>query len=156
MNLTADNRPTYNVCRYILGIDPDKDASGIALWDRKTRTLERLELMTLPVLVDFCQRNRETVFVYLEAGHQINFIWGLQPGWSLQKAASKARDVGVNHGVAYCLIQCFEHHHIGYICVEPRGKKGDVKFTPELLKQLTGWETTNKELLSAAKLVVGV
>ncbi|MBN8825095.1 MULTISPECIES: hypothetical protein [unclassified Spirosoma] len=148
--------PADRSARYLIGIDPDKDANGVAVWDRRERKLMRLELMRTPDLIDYCRLYRQMAFVHLEAGHNINFIWGLDPKWSQQKTASVGRDKGVNHGVGYTIIQFFEYYQIGFVQIEPRRKKDEVKFTADLLKQITGWETKNKELIAAAKLVVGL
>lgn len=136
-----------------IGIDPDKDLSGVAIWCCRRQKILRLELMTHPQVVLLCQDYAAVAIVYLEAGHEINFIWGLGKGWSPQKCASKGRDVGVNHGVGYSFIQWFKHYHIDWKPVVPDKKL--MGFTPDMVRNQLGYAEKNSELISAARLVIG-
>ncbi|GAB4000769.1 hypothetical protein GCM10028807_54690 [Spirosoma daeguense] len=136
--------------KFAIGIDPDKDKNGVALWHRPTQKLIKLERLTTPQTVLLCIDYRETGFVYLEAGHLIKHIWGLDPKWSSAKKASVARDKGVNHGFGLSIKQWLEHYMIAHAEVLP-----EKKWTPEYFKMISGWETKDQELIDAGRMVVG-
>jgi hypothetical protein len=129
----------------IIGIDPDKDKSGIGILNMSTRKLE-LTNMSFPVLLDNLQAwkkdeadNNRKVIVIVEAGWMnAKSCFHKAQGKSAEKIA---KDVGANHETGRKIIEMCEHYGIEVIAQAPlrkcwRGKDG--KITHEELAYFTG------------------
>lgn len=129
----------------IIGIDPDKEKSGIGILNMSTRTLE-LTNMSFPVLLDNLQAwkkdeadNNRKVIVIVEAGWMnAKSCFHKAQGKSAEKIA---KDVGANHETGRKIIEMCEHYGIEVIAQAPlrkcwRGKDG--KITHEELAYFTG------------------
>lgn len=129
----------------IIGIDPDKEKSGIGILYMATRKLE-LTNMSFPVLLDNLQAwkkdetaNNRKVIVIVEAGWMnAKSCFHKAQGKSAEKIA---KDVGANHETGRKIIEMCEHYGIEVIAQAPlrkcwRGKDG--KITHEELAYFTG------------------
>ena len=129
----------------IIGIDPDKEKSGIGILNMSTRKLE-LTNMSFPVLLDNLQAwkkdeadNNRKVIVIVEAGWMnAKSCFHKAQGKSADKIA---KDVGANHETGRKIIEMCEHYGIEVIAQAPlrkswRGKDG--KITHEELAYFTG------------------
>ena len=129
----------------IIGIDPDKEKSGIGILNMSTRKLE-LTNMSFPVLLDNLQAwkkdeadNNRKVIVIVEAGWMnAKSCFHKAQGKSAEKIA---KDVGANHETGRKIIEMCEHYGIEVIAQAPlrkcwRGKDG--KITHEELAYFTG------------------
>ena len=129
----------------IIGIDPDKEKSGIGILNMSTRKLE-LTYMSFPVLLDNLQAwkkdeadNNRKVIVIVEAGWMnAKSCFHKAQGKSAEKIA---KDVGANHETGRKIIEMCEHYGIEVIAQAPlrkcwRGKDG--KITHEELAYFTG------------------
>jgi hypothetical protein len=140
-----------------IGIDPDVDKSGFAIWDSKLKKFVHIHSYDL---FDICQEIKDwdedaEIMVYLEAGwlnKKANFH-----GFKNQSkiyGESIAKNVGRNHEIGRQIEKFCIKNEIEYKLIRPTKEK--VKDI-QLLKRLTGWEkVTNQDKRDAAMLVVGL
>ncbi len=130
-----------------IGIDPDVNASGFAVWDKKQFTA--LCCFDLPVLL--CQLSE------LHASHSIKVR--LEAGW-LAKGLNwhnggngSANAVGRNHEIGRQIEKYCIKHNISYQLVKPLGYSS---YTHDLFCKITKWKKrTNSETRVAGMLVYG-
>ncbi|MBR6684962.1 MAG: hypothetical protein IKL37_01720 [Alphaproteobacteria bacterium] len=144
----------------IIGIDPDKEKSGVAFLKPKTRQLEVTNL-TFPMLLDYLQHAKK---VRDESGESLVVV--VEAGWmnakscfhtAQGKSAEKiAKDVGANHETGRKIIEMCKHYGIEVVQHIPLVKcwKGkDRKITHEELASFTGLTgRTNQDARDAALL----
>lgn len=144
----------------IIGIDPDKEKSGVAFLKPKTRQLEVTNL-TFPMLLDYLQHAKK---VRDESGESLVVV--IEAGWmnakscfhtAQGKSAEKiAKDVGANHETGRKIIEMCKHYGIEVVQHIPLVKcwKGkDRKITHEELASFTGLTgRTNQDARDAALL----
>jgi hypothetical protein len=86
---------------YYIGIDPDIEASGFALLDRRKARLVDVQTLAFPLLIDrLCQmrEGRASIAVVVEASWMQTTNWHiLQRYGSTARAAAVGRAVGLNH-----------------------------------------------------------
>lgn len=113
---------------YIIGIDPDVDRSGFAIWifNKKLR-LEQHDLHdvfhTLLTLKDNC-------FVRLEAGHHVKSTWH-------KGGNAMARKVGRNHQVGFEIEKFCKRFNIPFELVKPCGLSS---IDHDKFCKITGWD----------------
>ena len=136
--------------KLIIGIDPDLDKSGVAIW-ASDKTL-KLECLNLPELVGFFTANKNEIEkVVIEAGWLIKKSnW--HGGAKLGIAEKKAKNVGENHATGKH-IECFARAiGLNVQLLKPQGKKTHDEFV-----RITGYEgRTNPEKRDAGMLVYGM
>lgn len=144
----------------IIGIDPDKEKSGVAYLKPKTRQLEVTNL-TFPMLLDYLQHAKK---VRDESGESLVVV--VEAGWmnakscfhtAQGKSAEKiAKDVGANHETGRKIVEMCKHYGIEVVQHIPLVKcwKGkDRKITHEELASFTGLTgRTNQDARDAALL----
>lgn len=131
---------------YIIAVDPDVDASGVAtLWvaERKMETAK----LPFPYLCDFlhdqqarAKRERITMCVVIEAGWVNKTNWHVT-GRNARTAAAIGKQTGRNHEVGRLLVEMAKHYGCNVIEQPPlkkcwRGKDG--KITADELQAFTG------------------
>lgn len=153
---------------FIVGIDPDREKSGVALLD--TASLKFLSLQTLPFpeLLEFLMYQRDytdrvskkSLCVVVEAGW-LNLKSNFH-GYYGNRGEKIAKDVGANHETGKKIIEMCRHWGIEVVEKRPlslqfhgfnlwKGKDG--KITHEEFVELTGWtKQTNQEKRDAALL----
>lgn len=156
------------MARYILGIDPDITASGIALYDTKERYFLLLETLSLPALVDFLLKHQSEAYDWLavvEASWLISHVY--HHGRNARTTAKIGKNVGANHQTGKHIVELL--HHYGYKPVQQaplkkmwRGRDG--KITHEEFVRLSGVafapylehleRRTNQEMRDAALLAL--
>lgn len=129
---------------YIIGIDPDVTASGVAVINTKARTLSVCTLAFPMLLVylkgfrgDFYDRYK--VVVVVEASHLIKSNWHLPRVCSANKAAAMGEAVGRCHEVGILIAEMARSYHLDVVEQPPlrkcwSGKDG--KITHEELKYI--------------------
>jgi hypothetical protein len=136
--------------RIIIAIDPDVEASGLAIIDctYKPPTIDYTHL-PIPELIDFILElhHRATATdtplkVYVEAGWINKTNWHLVTRDNNLTAAAKGRQAGRNHQVGLDICAFLAHYKIPYAEVAPlrkcwRGK--DRKITHEELETVVSW-----------------
>jgi len=135
-----------------IGIDPDVELSGVAVWDSERKDMDIYKL-------EFWQSISEIesylipVHVYIEAGWLIK-----KSNWHNKSVQSKvvgekiAKNVGANHQVGKLFYSYCIKKRIPVTLVKPKGKINN-----EIFKKITGWKrSSNQEMRDAAMLVYGI
>lgn len=138
--------------KLIIGIDPDLDKSGVAIWASDKTFV--LACLNLPELVELFTANKNVIEkVVIEAGWLIkksNFH--ARQNQSVFSRESAARNVGENHATGKH-IECFARAiGLNVQLLKPQGKK-----THEEFVRITSYEgRTNPEKRDAGMLVYGM
>ena len=145
---------------YYLGIDPDTEKSGVALWSRKRQQFVFVKSIEFWDLVDFIQDGELKDFeMFSWVDEDVQVI--IEGGWLVEKSNFHkeqgvrrreriAKNVGMNHEVGILLEALCKR--IGMPCevTAPSGMKLDAR----VFRQMTKWEkTTNQDNRDAAMLV---
>ena len=103
-----------------IGVDPDIDKNGVAVYDTQDNSLE-LSNLSFWDLIEEIESYLVPITVIIESGHLIS-----KSNWHGAKTKSTAakigKNVGANHQVGRLLIEYCEHNGIKYKAVEPKGK----------------------------------
>ena len=144
----------------VIGIDPDREKSGVAFLRPKTRLLE-LSNLSFPTLLEYLQFCRDRA---LKSGEKLIVV--VEAGWFVQKsnfhpsqghrAEKIARDVGANHETGRKIVEMCKHYGIEVFEHAPLHKcwaGKDRKITHEELAEFTGIQgRTNQESRDSALL----
>ncbi len=137
----------------VIGIDPDKEMSGVGFLVVKSKKLELMK-MAFPKLLDYLL----FVKAHIEPGEKIIIV--VEAGWmnakscfhkAQGKSAEKiAKDVGANHETGRKIIEMCEHYGLEVLAHAPlhKGWKGrDGKITHDELAYFTGikQKTSNQD-----------
>ena len=135
--------------KYCIGIDPDLDASGVAV--AEDGKIKSLECLTLHDLFFYLWSHKEVIKkVYLEAGwlnHKVNFHTN-KNALSREKTAYH---VGINHCVGMMIEKELKEQGIPYVLIKPFATKKN----HEQFCRMTGWDVkirTNQEKRDAGML----
>lgn len=143
-----------------IGIDPDTDKSGVALFDVKGKQLLSLDNLIFFELFVFlyyqiAKHSDESIEVVIEAGWlnaKSNFHGAF--GGAAERIGAK---VGANHETGKKIVEMCEYLNIPYRLVKPLSLKpwGGKKINHAQFVQQTGWVgRTNQEQRDAAMLVL--
>lgn len=145
--------------KVLIGIDPDTDKSGYALYDRASKSIQTLQCYDLIDMMETINLNRAVfdVKVHIEAA------WLIQKGnWSdRNKYGSRganekiANRVGANHEIGRQLEKFFIRFNIDYMLKMPQGYSA---WSHEHFCKITGWPIkllTNPEKRVAGMMVFG-
>jgi hypothetical protein len=134
-----------------IGIDPDLDRNGVAIWESQNGILT-LKNLSFWQLYDLLSTNRDRIVVVrIEAGW-LNFKSNWHNRYRQTKEAGEAisRNVGENHAVGKLISQMCTYLEILHEEVRPTASKVDAK----LFKSITGFnKSTNQEQRDAAMLI---
>lgn len=136
--------------KLLIGIDPDVQKSGFALWSPEHQTFLGLHDYSLFELFVKLQELHAShnLFVYLEAGHLVKRFWQ-------KKGHGVAKSVGANNEIGRQIQVFMEANHIPYVLLKPNGYS---KYDHRTFCNITGWpvkEKTNSEKRAAAMMVFG-
>lgn len=155
------NQPTK--ARYAVGIDPDIERSGYAVYDRAERKLVTVTTLSITELVNQVQQiTPGTATFYVEAGwlnkgyhHYASLPTNLQSWSQKSRDAYLIRcgvDVGRNFGSGQTIVDLLRGK--GHPVHEIRPQSA--KWTAKTLLLVTGWKSrTNQDARDAAKLCFG-
>jgi len=150
LNRTLKASVTY------IGIDPDRDKNGVALYRNSSEKLEALLNLSFFELLDYLKALKETdstVSVVIEAGWMNDGNWHIRASDTARKAAKVGKYVGGNHEVGQKIVEMCEYLLLPYRLVVPKRHKVDA----ETFKEITKWcGRTNQEQRDAAMLVYGL
>jgi hypothetical protein len=121
---------------YIVGIDPDTNQSGLAIYVRATGELRLYELGLFEIydLFSKCREEEETFFVRLEAGHTVKSTWH-------KGGNGMAKRVGANHEIGRQLEKLLKKLDIPYELVKPCGFSD---YSHQMFCQITKWPLSAK------------
>lgn len=135
--------------KLIIGIDPDIDRNGFALWYPESKKLELFQFTMFHLMTKLIRCNMlYDLTVRLEAGHIVKQFWH-------KRTVKIAKDVGANNAVGQIIEQFMKHQNIQYELVRPQGYSA---WTHNQFCKLTGWpekKPTNPEKRVAGLLVYG-
>ena len=145
------NRPLY------IGIDPDVDRSGFAIWDKEKKALLDVDSATLPEMMTRLLRMKGGIaLVIVEAGYLNKGNRHTFKGQTVAAAAKTGENVGRNHQRGMDIVEILEWMKIPYRLqkpITPNKWKDDAAY----FKTITGWHgKTNPEKRDAAMLVYGM
>lgn len=144
---------------YAIGVDPDVDRSGIAVYEILRNKLIVVDSLSLCDLFDSIINLKNTLDID-------EFIVRLEAGWLQKKsnwhasmnqytAQRIASNVGANHEIGRQIEKMLIRHNINYELLNPSGYSSFFK-DAELFKRTTGWnEKTNNDSRSACAMVWG-
>lgn len=136
---------------YCIGIDPDLDASGVAV--AEGGKIKSLECLTFHDLSVFLSNNKDQIKkVYLEAGW-LNQKANFHKASGANVREQMAYRVGINHCVGMMIEKELKEQGIDYVLIKP----WETKRNHEQFCKYTGWAggRTNQETRDAACLVFG-
>lgn len=142
---------------YIIGIDPDIDNSGVAVFDDAKRRIVFADAMPLPDLILFLVKDTQSIkLVRIEAGwlnKRKNYKRIDKPYYSLREVqASEARayHTGRNHEIGMQIEAFCKYHKIKYQLIKPSTKKWDAT----TCKKITQIATKNQDVIDAIRLAL--
>ena len=133
-----------------IGIDPDIEKNGYAVWDRDDKILE-IEKKSFWDAIEDIELYNVPIKVIIEAGWLI-----AKSNWHGAKNKSTAAKIGKNVGSNHQVGKLFEEYciknKIQYQLVKPKGK-----IKADTFKRITGYtRRTNQDERDAAMLVFGI
>lgn len=140
-----------------IGIDPDVDKSGFAVWNKPAQKFESIEALGLAEIMSFFQVMKISIeIVVIEAGYMNKGNRHTFKGQSVAAAAKTGENVGRNHQRGMDIVEILEWMRIPYRLqkpITPNKWKDDAAY----FKTITGWHgKTNPEKRDAAMLVYGI
>lgn len=131
-----------------IGIDPDIDKNGVAVYDTQDNSLD-LRNLSFWDLIDEIESYLVPITLIIESGHLIS-ISNWHGAKTKSTAAKIGKNVGANHQVGRLLIEYCEHKGIEYKAVEPKGK-----IRAEMFNRIWGIsKRTNQEQRDSAMLLL--
>ena len=140
-----------------IGIDPDVDKSGFAVWNKPAQKFESIEALGLAEIMSFFQVMKISIeIVVIEAGYMNKGNRHTFKGQTVAAAAKTGENVGRNHQRGMDIVEILEWMRIPYRLqkpITPNKWKDDAAY----FKTITGWHgKTNPEKRDAAMLVYGI
>ncbi len=140
-----------------IGIDPDVDKSGFAVWNKPAQKFESIEALGLAEIMSFFQVMKISIeIVVIEAGYMNKGNRHTFKGQTVAAAAKTGENVGRNHQRGMDIVEILEWMKIPYRLqkpITPNKWKDDAAH----FKTITGWHgKTNPEKRDAAMLVYGM
>jgi hypothetical protein len=131
-----------------IGIDPDIEKCGYAVWDKSDKSIECRTLNIAELIADL-KLYMVPVYVVLEAGWLISKSnWHGKSGVVAQRIA---KNVGENHAAGKIIEQFLKYHNFSYTLVKPKGKVDSKTF-----EKITGIKRSNQDVRDAVMLVYGL
>ncbi len=155
---TSDRDLGRNTFMFYLGIDPDVEASGFAVYSKQDKKLVLVKSLRFFELY-------ETLIQYSLIAMKAPTIAHIEGAWLKEKSnwhfdnqrkgvgENIAKKVGANHQVGKLLVEACIKHDLSFIVREPRKP---IFENADYFKKVTKWhEQTNKDSRSAANYVFG-
>lgn len=106
-----------------IGIDPDVDKSGFAVWHKPMQKFCSIETLTLPEMLDKLHSLRDNIaLVVVEAGFLNKGNRHTFKGQSVAAAAKTGENVGRNHQRGMDIVEILEWMRIPYRLQKPSTK----------------------------------
>ena len=138
-----------------IGIDPDVDKSGFAVWHKPMQKFSSIETLTLPEMLDKLHSLRDNIaLVVVEAGFLNKGNRHTFKGQSVAAAAKTGENVGRNHQRGMDIVEILEWMRIPYRLQKP-STKNSWKDSEATFQKMTGVKGGNPEKRDAAMLVFG-
>lgn len=152
--------------KWIIGVDPDVEKSGVAFLDCETKEL-KIKNYIFPECIEYLRNIKKEAeekeidyVIVIEAGWLNKSNWHLSPKDSKAMAAAKGNNVGRNHETGRKMVEFCEYYKINYKIIKPLSlkvgklnlwKSKDGKISHEELVKITNIkQRTNQEGRDAA------
>lgn len=133
----------------IIGVDPDIDRNGIAVYNKDTKRMNIFSLTfaeAIERIIAIVEKG-EPAIVLVEGGWLNLSNWHFGYNYSKMKCAEIARRVGMNHECGILICEMLGYHNIPYHIIKPlekhwKGKSGKIsqeeitQFIPNLPKRM--------------------
>lgn len=115
--------------RFVIGIDPDSDKSGIGVVDTELKKVVYMDALRFPRLITAIRNYASSGngIVYVEAGWLNASNWHTHGADSPWLAAKKGQGVGMNQQTGKLIIEMLEAEHIAVKPIKPLRKFGKAK-----------------------------
>jgi len=130
--------------RFIIGIDPDTNKSGMSIFDTKLKNLVVGEMTLWDIFNDLIKFSMHNILVRLEAGHKVKSTWH-------KGGNGMAKRVGANHEIGRQIEKFCIEYNIPFELVKPCGLSN---INHETFCKITGWDF--KKLTNPEKRVAGL
>ena len=138
--------------KFLIGIDPDVDKSGVAIIDENNVTLDNLTFFQLFDYLKTHKGQDRKPIVYVECGFLNKSNWHKSSGKSAAFNAKIGEHTGANFETAKKIVEMCEYFKLPHVKVKPTNSKKDSYF----FKKLTGISfATNQEQRDAFMLIYG-
>jgi predicted nuclease with RNAse H fold len=139
---------------YIIGIDPDVDKSGIAIYNTGTKQIKLFNL-SFPELIEKLTEVQLIAWDYIvviEAGWLNSSNWHLPTPCTNKMAASIGNRTGRNHQTGILLVEMLKFKGINVVEKKPIQKIGGKKISAEMIKKIIPnfTNSSNQETRDAA------
>jgi hypothetical protein len=135
-----------------MGIDPDVDKSGVAIWDssaNKLTDLKCLDFFDTIIMINHIGKCRGQVII---EGGWLNMISNFHDKKGASIRERIAKNVGENHAIGKLFEMYCKKYSVRYLVVKPERSKE----LTNLIFRNTKWSgTSNQEMRDAAGLVIG-
>lgn len=125
-------------CKYVLGIDPDIEKSGVALLDVEKRTFINIDSFRFPEAISFLRDTTlPDLVVVIEDSECTTNNWHITRYDSARTAARKGHDVGLCHATARLLHEIAVSYRLNVVSAHPLRKiwgKGGEKISHKELQ----------------------
>jgi len=139
-----------------IGIDPDVDKSGFAVWNKPAQKFESIEALGLAEIMSFFQVMKISIeIVVIEAGYLNKGNRHTFKGQTVAAAAKTGENVGRNHQRGMDIVEILEWMRIPYRLQKP-STKNSWKNDEKIFQKMTGVKGGNPEKRDAAMLVYGL
>jgi hypothetical protein len=134
-----------------IGIDPDTEKSGFAIWQNKELFLYNL---SFPKVQEFLLENKDKIKkVVISAGWLNKTNYHAKCSFNKSVNSIIGERVGANHQIGKLIAEYCEHYNITFELSKPKAKKLDA----ETFKNITKFDKrTNQEQRDAGILVFGL
>lgn len=113
-----------------IGIDPDTERSGLAIWYKDENKMELFEFDLYNIFMKLVELDlRYQIVVYLEAGHTVGGMWH-------KGGFTAAKRVGANHQIGKEIEKFMINHGMKYHLIKPQGYSS---YSHEKFCMITGW-----------------
>lgn len=131
--------------RFIIGIDPDLEASGVAIWDAQEQIWSDVSLVPLEDMGNhldsaFFPYPKSSTVIYVEAGWK-NAQANFRRGHKSSVSESIAMRVGMNHATSILTARMLRKQGWEVVEIAPLGKAGG------LLKKGGTWTKAGKDYI---------
>lgn len=146
--------------KYIIGIDPDIEKSGLAVLDTKLKSFEMLTCLNFPFLIErICTYDINSVTVVVEAGWKVSTNFHVFKNHNPKTAAEIGNRTGRNHAVAILISEVLRHRGYHVIDAHPLKKcwKGrDGKISSFEFNSITGFSKRSNQEMRDSGLIAWV
>lgn len=142
-------KPTTGKIKCAIGIDPDVDESGLAIYFKHNKQLELMQFDLYRLFMKIVQLHlKYDVTVYLEAGHRVKKTWQ-------RRTVGVIKDVGRNNEIGSQIEKFLKGQGIKHVLIEPKGYSS---YDHDYFCKITGWDKskrTNPEKRVAGMMAFG-